>query len=194
MDGSATKLSTLESVIALDKSQTPPVDISDFFMIIKGHEDFSVQIQSGGMPLIRRQAMDYSTMMGVKAQTAGKVQMWQSNLPIAVIERESIDTKNMLHRLLADSYEDRNQLEIEYWVGNARDVRSIKWATMKYAFVSNEDGAEFDTESEASPLKLSGASVSGWVKFECPDRDMTTLANAISTLDKVKANDGLEKC
>jgi len=191
---SETKLSTLDSVMDLDKSQTPPVDTSDFFMVVKGHEDFSVQIQSGGMPLPRRQAMDYSTMVGVKSQTAGKVQMWQSNLPIALIERESLDTKNMLIRLLADNYDDRNKLTIEYWVGNARDVKAIKWATMKYAFLSNEDGAEFDTESESTPLKISGASISGWVVFECPERNLTTLANAIATLDKMTTNSGLEKC
>ena len=191
---SENKLSVLSSVMELDKSQTPPVDISDFFMVVKGHEDFSVQIQSGGMPLPRRQAMDYSMVTGTKAQTAGKIQMWQSNLPISLLERESLETKNMLIRLLADRYEDRNNLEIEYWVGNARDVKAKKWATLKYAFLSNEDGTEFDVESESAPLKISGASVSGWVKFECPDRDLTVLANSISTLDKMKANSGLEKC
>ena len=87
-----------------------------------------------------------------------------------------------------------------YW--NSLKKERITYAKASLPFIldpsrdglSNEDGTEFDTESEATPLKLSGASVSGWVVFDCPDRNMTTLANAISTLGKMTTNTGLEKC
>lgn len=194
MANTVDQLATLDSVMSLEKSQEPPVDASSFFMIIKGHEDLSVQIQTGGLPLPKKTPLEYSTLVGVKSETAGKIQMWQTSMPISFIEREDLGTKDGIVRLLADNFEDRNNLTVEFWVGNARDVKGKKWGELRYAFLSNEDGGEFDVESEGTPLKLSGATISGWLVMDCNPRNNALLASAISSLEKLKVNQGLESC
>lgn len=184
----------LANIVDLDKSQKPPIDQSSFFMIIKGHEDLSIQIQTGGLPMPKRASMEYTTLVGTKLGTAGKIQLWQMDMPFSVIEREDITIKDMVSRGLSNEYDDRNELEVEFWAGDARAMPSKKWGTLLYAYMSNEDGGEFDVESENTPLKLSGMSLSGYLKLECTERDPVVFAAAVATLNDLIVHDGLSDC
>lgn len=184
---------TLNSIVAFDKTQSPPVSSASFFMHIKGHEELSLQIQTGGLPMPKVATIEYSTNLGQKLGTKGGVQLWQT-IPFSALEREDITTKDMIIRALADNYEDRNDIEVEFWTGDVQNMRSKKWATMIYCYITNEEGGEFDVEGAETPLKLSGASLNGYLVMECTERDPNKFAMALELLNNMEASDGTEHC
>jgi len=185
----------INDIVAFDKTQEPPISSASFWIRIKGHEELSLQIQTGGLPMPKSTPLEYTTNLGMKLGTKGTLQLWQT-IPFSALEREDITTKDMMIRMLADNYSDRNELEVEFWAGDAQNFPSKKWATMLYAFISNEEGGEFDVEGGETPLKLSGGSLNGYLKLECTERDPNKFARAVATLDAMEtANHGtMEHC
>jgi len=192
----ATPYGTLNAIVDFDKSQEPPINTASFWMRIKGHEELSLQLQTGSLPMPKSTPLEYSTNIGQKLATSGSIQLWQT-IPFSALEREDITTKDMIIRLLTSKENDRNEVEVEFWAGDMQNIPAKKWATMKYCFVSNEEGGEFDVEGAETSLKLSGASLNGYLVIECTERDPNKFATAVALMDKMEQtnlNGSMEHC
>lgn len=191
----STSYDALNSIVEFDKSQAPPITTASFWMRIKGHEELSLQLQTGGLPMPKSTPIEYSTNVGQKLGSKGSIQLWQT-MPFSALEREDISTKDMIIRLLTDKENDRNELEVEFWAGDMQNIPAKKWATMKHCFVSNEEGGEWDVEGAETSLKLSGASLNGYLVIECTERDPNKFASAVALLDKMEATNigSMEHC
>ena len=186
---------TLNNIVEFDKTQSAPLPNSAMFMHIKGYPAISLQIQTGQMPMPKVASMEYTTNVGTTLGAKGGVQMWQQ-IPLSFLERESIETKKEIVRAIGNAYKDKNNITVEFWVGDMRSFDSQKWGTVKFAHFTSEEGVEFDVESKDSPTKISGVSLEGWYQLEsCEEADPTIKANALSLLDKMKAfREGTEDC
>lgn len=180
-------LDILGAIVGLDKSQGDPLASSSFFVVIKGAEDLTVNITQGSLPVLKKEAMEYSSAVGVKLGASGKVQAWQQ-LTLTVNEKNDARVVERLNSLMLKN----ERFTLEYYIADARQTQTKLWGVLKYAFFTRDDNPEFDAESEEI-LKHS-IGVQGWFKFTCGSGHTSDLINAISVVNQLKAHSGLEAC